>query len=748
MTSEHGFDSEYARPIRLDGHQFQMHVASDVSAHDTSSECAAHTARLLSKMCHRAAIFIDVGARYGFYSMLAASQCPHLQVISLEPVRQDFEILEQNVALNGLKNIEAHNLAASDGEAERISIPGVGDCRGETVKVTTIDALMSSASTGPIIVKIDVGGHELAVLNGMSQTLAQFTDLALFVTFNPTMIKQAGGEAGGLLRKLDELGFAVILLDDVRRQHFRIRSQTDWSALVDAHECVSLVCLRKECALSVLYISHASDLTGAERSLAGLVDELISDYWALATVVCPAEGPLAGELLKVGASVVISPYEWWCEGGQLPSTINRRVAQSCRSVAEELPFFRKVDPDLIWTQSIAVPWGAMVATLLGKPHIWAICEYGEKDHNFRFILPFQNVLRAVDLSSNFVFTNSPSLLHELFPQLGPERGDFLYRHIQIPDRKELKYSEPFWSGERAFRVAIFGTIHEGKGQKDLVCALRILKERGHRDVELLIAGHAQAEYLAQLRSLTDELSITDSVIFTGFIEDPYPIMAMADVVVNCSRSEAFGRTVVEAMLLRRAIVYAGAGGPLDYMTDGVTGLAYSPGDPESLADQIEKLIRDPELQKKLGENAFSHARETFSREGYGGKAHQKMLEVRDQPPPIGSGLVNQLLLLVTDELQLVTNELQRVTKELQLMKDDLAYLQVMKDELEASLVELREETAQLRGQLQGVVQSTSWRLTAPIRVVGRKVPRLARAIHALLAPCWRLAYAVLGRPEA
>ena len=59
--------------------------------------------------------------------------------------------------------------------------------------------------------------------------------------------------------------------------------------------------------------SHiASTLEGAERSLVGLVEELVTDHGALCCVVVPGQGSLVQALERVGASCIITQYPWWC----------------------------------------------------------------------------------------------------------------------------------------------------------------------------------------------------------------------------------------------------------------------------------------------------------------------------------------------------------------------------------------------------------------------------------------------------
>jgi FkbM family methyltransferase len=73
------------------------------------------TSRALRFLFERSATFIDVGANYGFYSILGALWNPNLRVVAFEPVPQIHEGLKQNVALNGLENrLVCENLALAD----------------------------------------------------------------------------------------------------------------------------------------------------------------------------------------------------------------------------------------------------------------------------------------------------------------------------------------------------------------------------------------------------------------------------------------------------------------------------------------------------------------------------------------------------------------------------------------------------------------------------------------------------------
>ncbi len=105
-------------------------------------------------------------------------------------------------------------------------------------------------------------------------------------------------------------------------------------------------------------------------------------------------------------------------------------------------------------------------------------------------------------------------------------------------------------------------------------------------------------------------------------------MRATDIVVICSRCEAFGRTGVEAMLLGKPVIYPNTGGILEYMVEGETGLSYTPGDIDKLVEQLERLIAAPSMWPIIGNFGRKHASMLFSKERFSGKANQSLLKLR------------------------------------------------------------------------------------------------------------------------
>ena len=92
-----------------------------------------HTSKTLRFFFERSATFVDVGANYGYYSMLGALWNSALQVVSFEPVPQIYEGLRRNIELNGIAGqVTTYRLALlsdSTGKATFfLPVSQEGDC--------------------------------------------------------------------------------------------------------------------------------------------------------------------------------------------------------------------------------------------------------------------------------------------------------------------------------------------------------------------------------------------------------------------------------------------------------------------------------------------------------------------------------------------------------------------------------------------------------------------------------------------
>jgi FkbM family methyltransferase len=195
-------------------------------------------------------VFLDVGANIGYYSLLASHLVgPHGSVIAVEASPTTFRTLLDNIAINGLANVRALNLAASDhpgrlklyrGSEHHSGLATVVKERGFELG-TEIEAEVPAAPLNSIlsveemrrlrIAKIDVEGAEAQVVAGMESLIEQGRpDLEIIIEIDPVLLERQGKSAEAALAPFLRAGYhAYVLTNDYSpyaymRRHRNLRA--------------------------------------------------------------------------------------------------------------------------------------------------------------------------------------------------------------------------------------------------------------------------------------------------------------------------------------------------------------------------------------------------------------------------------------------------------------------------------------------------------------------------------------------
>jgi glycosyltransferase involved in cell wall biosynthesis len=358
--------------------------------------------------------------------------------------------------------------------------------------------------------------------------------------------------------------------------------------------------------VKVVWISHRGELGGAELSLLegarGLVRRGVE-----VEAVLPWNGRLAQRLDAAGVQVTLIPHARWVGRERRPADVARRLAQNARALRPLMRALESSGADVVVTNTVTAPLGAVAARLKRVPHVWFLHEFGLEDHGVHFDLGRRASLRAIRLS-DAVLVNSEAMRSYFAPLLGIEPRVAHYA-VEVPDR------EAQLPVDRPFTLVQVATLSAGKGQLDAVGALALLARRG-RDVRLRLVGGGADAFVDLVRAEARRQHVDDRIEFVGFTDDPTESVLASHVALTCSRMEAFGRATVEAMKLGRPVVGAASGGTLELVRDGWSGLLYTPGDAAALAERIERLDRDRAFLRELAANARSWATATFTTERF------------------------------------------------------------------------------------------------------------------------------------
>jgi len=188
-------------------------------------------------------VFFDVGAQYGYHSVVAAEVVrPGGTVVAFEPARDSFRLLASNVAQMGVVKIEHLAVGSQNGDVElhdfgmrnsslntvqataRVPLRERRRLRPERYRVPsiTIDAYVYRTGLVPDVVKIDVEGAELAVLEGMTELLRQHAPFVSLETGDYTDMDSP--DTGTSIDFLERLGYGCFEYRGSLLPHRRRRS--------------------------------------------------------------------------------------------------------------------------------------------------------------------------------------------------------------------------------------------------------------------------------------------------------------------------------------------------------------------------------------------------------------------------------------------------------------------------------------------------------------------------------------------
>jgi len=167
------------------------------------------TSRFFESALGPGSVFFDCGSHIGFYTLQAAAQ--GARVVAFEPTPSTFDRLVANVAANGFGEVDCRNVALADTPgrltirgfrgsnfgmntlAETVGLP-IGEC--EVVRLDDLDLPV------PTLIKVDVEGSEVALLQGAEQTIRRH---------RPTIVMEVSGHTAAYFgQTADEVVEAVM----------------------------------------------------------------------------------------------------------------------------------------------------------------------------------------------------------------------------------------------------------------------------------------------------------------------------------------------------------------------------------------------------------------------------------------------------------------------------------------------------------------------------------------------------------
>ena len=210
-----------------------------------------------------------------------------------------------------------------------------------------------------------------------------------------------------------------------------------------------------------------------------------------------------------------------------------------------------------------------------------------------------------------VSQNLESVLREKYPQYSEKyhcvydilNPDLIRRQSQMPvDDFIFSHQYPL--------IVTTGRLAIAKNHRLAVEAAKILQDRGVEFVWLFVGD---GEERPNIESLIKIYNLQKYVILLGERTNPYPYMAQCDVYVQTSSFEGYGLTIAEAKILGKPVVSTNFDVVHDQIKHGHDGLI-AEMTPESVADNILRLINDTDLKNRIIANVNKEKNTTYMTE--------------------------------------------------------------------------------------------------------------------------------------
>lgn len=209
-----------------------------------------------------------------------------------------------------------------------------------------------------------------------------------------------------------------------------------------------------------------------------------------------------------------------------------------------------------------------------------------------------------------VSSSSASLVVETFPEIKNKIKVIPNMIIlnELYDKAQKFKPEEF--DKAIFKIVSVGRMSPEKNMILCPYIAHLLKHRGINFKWVLIGEGGEEQ---NVKNLIEQLGLRNEVIMLGKKSNPYPYIAMADIMVHPSLIESQGITLLESMVLKTPVIAVASQGPQEFIKTGVNGYLVE-NDVEEIVDIIMILYSDVNLRSLIANNAAKNVQQFGNKE--------------------------------------------------------------------------------------------------------------------------------------
>ncbi len=392
--------------------------------------------------------------------------------------------------------------------------------------------------------------------------------------------------------------------------------------------------------MKILLVQPSNAIAGAEMSALQVLEGLSQKFGVACYVALPSpeDSPYVSMLKNTCSEVITVSLLTWhrAKSASLQTHLISLLYRFYKdkpvySVWKLLKFVKSHGIDLIYSNSGLCPIGAVVARLVGIPHVWHIREkmgagsefplfLGDVLSRKLFLQWSEFILCNSGFSAGFFGGESENLKIILN---GIETKKFIDEDSVIRGKKLRKR---LCISDQTMVIGMIGSIFSSWKEHGIFLeAINILKNNHTKKTCVIFGGSKDpknSEYARTIFQKVIDLGLEKDVIFANIQTDIPAMINSIDIMMHPTSQEGSGRIVMEAMSAAKPVVGVNAGGVGELIKNGENGLSVPSKRPDLLAEAVLMLIQNEPLRSRIGKQALVHAQQYFELERTQAEIHE------------------------------------------------------------------------------------------------------------------------------
>ena len=330
------------------------------------------------------------------------------------------------------------------------------------------------------------------------------------------------------------------------------------------------------------------------------------------------------------------PSPWWIRYPRIGMSRRLRRKQLRLLMSTRLPgwaasiaaYLDREHPRALLAMNVLSASAATMATQLSHHPVRVVATLHEPLNHRRLLVrarcsyPYADAVVGVSHGVSAEFAKIPNLTRsQLYVIYNPVFSEYLTRKSREPA------DHPWLDRAKTPVIIAIGKLIRRKDFATLLIAFA--RVRARRSARLIVLGEGRLR--RSLLSLARRVGVAEHVDFAGFLENPYALLANADLFVLSSRNEALPTVLIEAMACGCPVVSTDCPfGPREILENGRYGALVPVGQPEALAAAMARTLDQPPqrtvLRKRASFFSAERAVNQYEKLLLGNHRHQSLQE--------------------------------------------------------------------------------------------------------------------------